>query len=283
MPPQVSADYKHLLQLGAFAGTIDPWAEAGKYFHQLHANLIGLLQDTLQPDLLDRGYYAGRETSLQIAENRSPDLFVLRQTVASSPPITWDYAATAAALRVEPGVLVGQNLPELDAVYIREMSNGELVTIVEIISPRNKTDHYAMQEYSAFRECKTHQQGINIVEIDLTRSMKRLLRDDLTSQVPYHIAIYLPQTAPRVITLEFGHPMKSFALPLRQDALAVHLQTLYDKAYYQGAIALQIQQQTHYRIIELPFPSLLTEQQKQTAIAKVAAWETQLATLQTSS
>jgi hypothetical protein len=68
--------YVELLMRGPFPGTIDPWAEAGRYFHQIHAGMIGALLEQLRLPLLRMGYVASREVSLQIAEGREPDMAV---------------------------------------------------------------------------------------------------------------------------------------------------------------------------------------------------------------
>jgi hypothetical protein len=43
-----SPEYIRLRQQGAFAGRIDPFAEAGRYFQQIHSGMINHLQDQLQ-------------------------------------------------------------------------------------------------------------------------------------------------------------------------------------------------------------------------------------------
>lgn len=89
-----AACVEHSLR-GPFPGATDPWAEAGRYFHQIHHNWITVLLSTLQRPLLERGYMAGREASLQILQRREPDVLIRREDAAPQPPFIWDYRQAA--------------------------------------------------------------------------------------------------------------------------------------------------------------------------------------------
>ena len=125
---QRSQEYIQVYKRGPFPGTIDPWAEAGRYFHQIHAGMIGALLAQLQDDLIARGYQAGRETSLQVMESTQPDVFIHRPRETHSPH-AWDYTAAAEAVLLEPGeALTGLQMPpELDAIFVKQIG-GTLVT-----------------------------------------------------------------------------------------------------------------------------------------------------------
>ncbi len=260
---------------GPFPGTVDPWTETGRYFHQIHNGMIHIMQETLQDQLLLMGYQAGKEASLQISIDRRPDIYV--ETRYEKPrSSTWDYAASAAAAQVEPGIAVVDEEPELDALQIFEIETGDLVTVVEIISPRNKTSIQDMSVYKYQRNELFLENGINVVEIDATRSIKRLLTHTLTTNHHYHIAIYLNDDLPRVHVNDFGEPLKRFALPLRGEVLPVETQSIYDRAYQNGAIAGLCLKATDYLASELPFPSTLNDEQRRAADNTVAQWKHEL-------
>lgn len=65
-----SKAYVECLKQGPFPGRIDPWAETGLYFQQIHSGMINDFLSTLSETLLMMGYLAGRERSLQIIEPR---------------------------------------------------------------------------------------------------------------------------------------------------------------------------------------------------------------------
>ncbi len=239
--------------------------------------MIGDLLTQIQDPLIELGYEAGRETSLQILERREPDIYVHREgsTIASTP--AWNYPEAAQQVLAEPGLAIDFELPELDAIYVRDFKSGDLVTIVAIVSPSNK-EQPVISEYGERRD-RLIRGGINIVEIDPTRSVKRLLQDALVATFAYHVAVYLPQQLPRVIGVDFGQPLKRVALPLRGEVVPMELQAAYDFAYQQSSIAGHIHSEDSYTEAKLPFRSLLTEEQSKEALRAVETWQQELARL----
>lgn len=276
MTDSVDAAFEHL-ERGPFPGLTDPWAENACYFQQLHSGIIGHLQVQLKRPLFHLGYMIGKETSLQIAEYRQPDLFVDAMTAHKEIKHDWNYAAAATTIEAEPGLVAQETLAnsDLQALLISDLQTGDLVTIIEIISPRNKTHTVDMLEYKAWRQRMVHQ-GVNIVEIDLTRSIKRLTENTLTRSSAYHAAIYLPQASPRVVIMPYHEPLCRVALPLRGEVVPMELQSAYDNAYRDGVIAGNILKDKGYALAELPFPSLLTAVQQQQAITIVSRWYAEL-------
>jgi Protein of unknown function (DUF4058) len=273
-----SEAYAKHLSRGPFPGRIDPWAEVGYYFHQIHPGLINSLIEQMQPTLLRMGYIIGREASLQIAAGREPDIYVQRTMDASLPEVRWDYGLAAAEILAEPGEVVEGDV-DMQAIHIKQAGTGRLVTIVEIISPNNKTKPNTIADYRTRRERLLFEHGINIVEIDLTRSVKRLLTDTLTTSASYHYAIYLPHDSPRVIGIHYGETLKRMALPLRGEVIPLELQPAYDTTYQTPSIAALILNNDHYREDLLPFPTLLTEDQRRAAWEKVTTWKQELTRL----
>lgn len=269
--------YVEHLTRGPFPGRVDPWGETGSYFPQIHSGIISHFLSQTRDSLLRMGYVASREASLHIADARSlPDVAVRQTSQKQTALPEWDYAAAARAAQTDPGMVVSLGIMEQEAIYIKWAEKGSLVTVVEIISPSNKTRPEAMLEYQERRNRLVQQEGVNVVEVDLTRSVKRLLQDVLVTLYAYHTAIYLPGALPRLIGMDFGQPLKPFALPLRGEVIAVETQAAYDYAYQQASTAAQIYNNGHYTIDELPFPSLLTPQQRQEVLQAVASWQDEL-------
>ncbi|MDX1993653.1 MAG: DUF4058 family protein, partial [bacterium] len=264
-------EYPHklveLLTIGPFPGRMDPWVEDPHYFEQIHSGIIHQMVEQIRPELLARGYYAALETSLQIENRREePDIYVGR----NRPQVyqSWDYAAAAEALKVEPG-LETLDFKVLKAVFIHDQF-AKLVTVVEVISPGNKTTTTALR----YREFRTDllKQGVNFVEIDITRSLKRMMENQWTTSTPYHVAVYLPEAVARVIGMDFDQPLKPFALPLRGEAIAIDTHSAYEKAYRSQGIAAQMEANAHYTLNQLPFPPTLAEDARQALIAQANDW-----------
>ncbi len=269
--------YVECLSQGPFPGQVDPWAEAAQYFHQIHGCMIGEMLERLRVPLLKMGYIASRETSLQVLEHSQPDVAVCHDQ--PSPSATWDYAAAAEAIQVEPGSLMQDAFPELEAVYIRQTDElNSLVTVLEVVSPGNKDRLADIAEYQDRRQRIVRDKRVNVVEIDLTRSVKRLVRDRKSALYAYHIAIHRPSEA-RLIGLDYGDPLQPFALPLVREVIGVETQQVYDASYRQASVAPQIEMQGDYGLANLPFPSLLTDTDKQGALNAVRAWQEKLKSL----
>lgn len=270
------ATYAELRKQGPFPGQIDPWAEAGRFFQQIHAGMIGHLLEQIQDPLESMGFLAGRETSLQIAERREPDLYIQQADESPLQPIeTWDYGLAAVEVLAEPGVLVEGDPPELDGLHIIEEQSGRLVTVVEIVSPRNKIDVQMIRDYRERRD-RLLRKGVNIVEIDPTRSVKRLLHGRTVDFYAYHVAVYLPLQEPRLIGIDFGEPLSRIALPLIESVVPMELQAAYDYSYQVARIAVHILEEERYAEADLPFPTLLTNKQRDEALKAVQVWQAEL-------
>jgi Protein of unknown function (DUF4058) len=273
-----STEYVKHLRNGPFPGRIDLWAEAGRYFQQIHSGMIENFLSQIQEPLMEMGYWAGKEVSLQVMEGRQPDVFVQNSTLKTEKLREWDYATAAAEILAEPGVIAESSV-ELQAIHVKEFESGDLVTIVEIVSPRNKTEPDEIAQYQDRRGRLLINQGVNVVEIDPTRSVKRLLNHDVTASHAYHTAVYLPGAWPRVIFNDVDEPLKRLALPLRVEVVPMELQQAYDHAYQIAAIANQILDNERYTEQDLPFPSLLTDEQCKTALRVVTRWRDELTKL----
>jgi Protein of unknown function (DUF4058) len=216
--------YYALLMRGPFLGLVDPWVEEDGFFHQIHAGMITNLARQLSLPLARLGYSISREPSLQVLENRRPDVVMTTSPVMPEVRDRINYAAAAVAVMVEPGIAIEMEALELDAIFIRRNNDHTLITVIEIISPRNKTSLPEMEAYQERRKRLLIGQDINVVEVDITRSSNRLLEHWLTREYPYHTAIFIPNNLTRVLVTAFGEPLKKFALPLRDEVLPVDLQ-----------------------------------------------------------
>jgi hypothetical protein len=265
--------YVQHLKTGPFPGQVDPWAESGRYFKQIHAGMIGNLADRLIDPLLEMGYLLTRETSLMIAEGRQPDIGIEQKRSANlEASQRWNYEAAAGAALAEPGIAVEWETAEQDGIAIRDFQTGALVTVIEVVSPRNKSDRQDLESYQEYRERLLRIKGVNVVEIDLTRSVKRLLDKELVATYAYHVAVYLPDSAARIVGMDYSERLKRIAIPLRGEVIAADVQDVYDHAYQSVSVAAQIYNAGQYREDTLPFPTLLTESQRRDALEKAQLW-----------
>jgi hypothetical protein len=269
--------YREYHLAGPFPHRFDPWVEKGYYFHQLHGAMIGELMRRLRDPLLDMGYVATREVSLQITEQgQQPDVAIRRRQRFPALPVTAGYGTLAAEIEVNPGVAIEWDMPELDALFIKRLADGVLVTVVEFISPGNKSDQAKARKYMRRRQALITEDSVNIVEIDLTRSRTRLFIASDAEAYPYHIAVYLPREPAHLIGMSFEQALERFALPLRGEVLKVDTQAIYTAAYQEIAASIQIYTDVGYQAAALPYPSLLTDVERERCLDAVAAWKAEV-------
>lgn len=269
----LSPEYVHHLTLGPFPDRVDPWSEDDYYFQQIHSSMIDNLIRQIKPQIVPIGYRIIKEASLQIAEGREPDISIQRVMNAKQPGIRWDYTLAAEELLADPGVIMEDEI-DLQAIHIKQVESGKLVTVLEVISPGNKTKPTLVQDYRMPRERLVLDFNVNVVEIDLTRSIKRLFNQK--TSFPYHVIVFLPGESPRHIEMDFDKPLSRIALPLHGTATPIELQPAYTQAYQDMGIAQQLDADEVYGDDHLPFPSLLTDAQRNDALAKVSKWQAEL-------
>jgi hypothetical protein len=275
--------YRALWRQGPFLNQLDPFAEASYYFQQLHGSLISVILDQISDTLLELGYIASREASIQIAQGRKPDITIRYGRELPAPAFDAQYSTLAGAIMADVGILVEEELElDLEALYIRATDTQDLITVIEIISPTNKRDLETIVRYRVERERLFLNQAVNVIEIDLTRSIKRLFDHVLTHQCPYHTVIHFAKRAIRLITYDWDASLTRLAVPLRQEVVPVELQLAYQQAYRQANLAPQLHTRRHYTAEHLPFPTLLTDAQRDSILHSVTAWQAALQAAHTS-
>lgn len=262
-----------LSKQGPFPNHFDPWLEKGHYFHQFHAHVLTTLFNSLVDSVMGLGYVLGREASVQIV-NSEPDLFV-RQPLDNPLP-----SRNFAAAILEIGLEVGETFEideeaELDRLFIKSVETGRVVTVLELVSPGNKNDEDKIQRYQARRQ-KLINNAIDIVEIDLTRSFKHLINNKIAQSHPYHIAIHQYDSSSRYWGMELEEPLKSFPLPLEGKAIPVELNRIYRQSYSELRISWQMFNDKHYTAENLPFPTTLSEEEREKLMAALDTWKNQL-------
>jgi hypothetical protein len=144
---------------------MDPYLEARSVWPDVHASLITYMREALQPQIRPN-YIARIGERLQLAQiggSYVPDLLLVKGVREPAPALTADKAAIAVD---EP-----QLLDTLDEAYrepfieIVARETGEVVTLIELLSPANKVgdgrDQYLKKQKDLLAT------KVNLVEIDL--------------------------------------------------------------------------------------------------------------------
>lgn len=126
---------------------------------------------------------------------------------------------------------------------VREVGTGEVVTVIELLSPKNKRAGKGRNAYESKRQ-QILSSSTHLVEIDLLRRGQpmRILGNDI--QATYRILVSRSNLRPQaeLYPFELPEPIPTFPLPLRQGDTepSVDLQALlhgvYDRAGFDLAI-----------------------------------------------
>jgi len=158
---------------GPFPG-MDPYLEDPAHWPDVHQSLITYIRDELQPYLRPR-YHARIGERVYILEPPHlfyPDVTIIRQplTVREPAPV---YAATAEAETEVVDLPVLVTLPPVEHrepyLEIVHAAGGEVVTVIEVLSPANKAPGEGHRLYRS-KQQELLDTPIHLVEIDLLSS-----------------------------------------------------------------------------------------------------------------
>lgn len=217
---------------------MNPYLENPELWPEVHHLLIGIIAESLNPQLLPKYRVAVEKRVYQMSGEEALLVGIPDVTVSRSRQTSQSNSANVAvaATRASP-VTVNVPIPmEFREGYleVRETATKEVVTVIEILSPANKITGKGRDTYIDKRETilgsRTH-----LVEIDLLRSGKPMPILDKRFPSRYRILISRSDCRPRADLYGFNlsDAIPAFSLPLRsEDSLPVlDLQALLDRVY----------------------------------------------------
>lgn len=204
----------------------------------VHNGLIAALRDELSP-LLRPSYYVALEERTYLEEPGElvlvgrPDLTVVDR---GGEEAASKRSPTQAVVEVE--LPIGAEVRET-FLELRTAGEGEVVTVVELLSPSNKRSGKGRRIYLDKRELVLSTRT-SLVELDLLRAGDPMPTVGPQVRSDYSILVSRVYRRPKADLLPFGlrDPIPSFLLPLRrgEDELTVELarvlHALYDRASY---------------------------------------------------
>jgi hypothetical protein len=183
---------------------MDPYLEDAKRWPAFHHQLAASLYQILLPSLVDR--YRARVNS---------------RTYTTELPL---FTSIIKEDRTE------------EFIELRDRSDGHLVTLIDIVSPANRTTSLGRDSYMATRTV-AEQQRAAIVEIDLVTQGQPMLdypRDNLPEH-DYTITVTRPSSPGKfeIYTSTIAKRLPKFRLPLAMDDkdTALELQDVFRRAY----------------------------------------------------
>ena len=224
---------------------MNPYLEV--QWSDVHTALIAYIRDALSEHLPD-DLRSLAEEHLTVMANGNEKSYRADIAVVdwdkNLPPL-WQpdkESGLESVAAAEPEVLVVE--PETNRwVEIRERT-GELVTVIEVLSPRNKTTPSGRKEY---RDKQTNliRSGINLVEIDLLRcgeyvglAEETLLRKHDPDQTRHIVTVFRAFCPNRreIYYCPLSKPLPTIRIPLRPSDpdTPLALQPLIDRSYQTG-------------------------------------------------
>jgi hypothetical protein len=223
---------------------MNPWLENPQLWRGVHQRLITAIGDELAARLEPR-YFVDVETHTYVARlpdapimMRYPDVAVLNlggPALAVAPT-----GATATPLIVD---LPPRETIEEPYLEIRLVPDGEVVTVLELLSHTNKRSGAERKSYLEKRELFLNA-GIHFVEIDLLRTWEPMPYTEKAANYHYRVFIHRDDQPQKAYLYCFNvlNAIPVFPLPLLPDDqeplidLGALLQAVYDRARYKLVI-----------------------------------------------
>ncbi len=236
---------------GPFPG-MDPYLEDPVRWPDVHQSLITYIRDELQPDLRPR-YYARigeRVYILQPPHALYPDVMITRQPRAVREPVP---AYGAAVAEVETEVMADApvlvTLPPVEHrepyVEIVHAAGGEVVTVIEVLSPANKAPGEGHRLYRR-KQQELLDTPIHLVEIDLlsTGLHTVVLAEESRADLPPHRYLICVRRGPErhhfeAYPIPLSKRLPRMRIPLKEPDpdVVLDVQAVLDRCYDNGGYA----------------------------------------------
>lgn len=221
---------------------MNPYLELPELWHQVHNRLIVAIADIITPQIVPKYRVSIEERVYTSVDDSS--LVGIADVAVSSGNFSSSSTRLSPAIVAEP-IKVKVPIPEEVTerfLAVRVTQTGEIVSVIEVLSPKNKRDKAGRDAYESKRE-KILASTTSLVEIDLLRGGKPMpiLGD---SGKGYRILVSRGYNRHDADLYRFGlrDSIPVFPVPLRQgdSEAVVDLQRLIDEIYQRARFDLAI-------------------------------------------
>jgi hypothetical protein len=226
---------------------MNPYLENPLFWSEIHNLLIAAIFRRLNPQLRPKYRVAIEKRVYQTIDEDSLLVGVADVAVQSIQKMPLpEPASVAVASPVVEAVTVDVTMPEtVKETYleVRDVATQEVVTVIEILSPKNKRSGEGRNAYVKKR-LQVLGSYTNLVEVDLLRDGKPIQQLQNNIQTDYRILVSRASKRPKADLYAFNlqNPIPSFALPLREGDTEplLEIQTLISELYNEGNYDLVI-------------------------------------------
>jgi len=242
---------------------MDPFIESQRW-QDFHTTFITILREMLTPRVRPRYVVEVAQYVYLAREEQDPDRLVEPDLAIVDTAQTWTSEPAGSggtALAVQPvvhTVLVPQRFRQA-YLTIRNREFQEVVTVIEVLSPWNKTPGDGRTEYLVKRT-NVYLTPAHLVELDLLRGGQRLPTREPLAPADYYAFVCRKQRLPKVDVFAWTlqQALPPIPIPLAGDDpdvvldLQVAFTTTYDRAGYDYAL-------NYRRPVEPPLPPAVAE------------------------
>ena len=223
---------------------VDPYLENSEFWPEVHHRLITAIADAIGPALRPK-YRVAIEKRIYLSDAEDSDFLAIPDVKIFSKASTGGQStATATLLHPEPITVTVPILEEAREGYLelREVGTNRVITVIEILSPKNKRGGKGREEYENKRQ-EVLRSASHLVEIDLLRAGKPMPITGGTN-TDYRILVSRGNRRPRAQLYAFTvrEEIPPFLLPLQPgDAeVYVELQALFSGVYDRAGFDLSL-------------------------------------------
>jgi len=226
---------------------MNPYLENPELWPEVHHWILTLLAESLIPQLRPKYRVAVEKRVYHDTDRNSvligiPDVAIARSL---KPTIQESSNIAVASPPVKP-VTVNIPIPEeIRETYleVREVATGEVITVIELLSPKNKRQGEGRKAYQTKR-LQILGSSTHLVEIDLLRGGESMPILDNNIKSDYRILVSRSQLRPRAELYPFNLPeaIPAFLLPLQKEDIEplVDLQNVIQDLFDRAGLDLAI-------------------------------------------
>lgn len=209
---------------------VDPYLENPEFWPEVHHRLITAIAIAIGPALRPK-YRSAIEKRIYLSEAEDSDLLGIPDVTATLP-------------HSQPMTVTVPILEEAREGYLelREVGTNRVITVIEILSPKNKRTGKGREEYENKRQ-EVLRSTSHLVEIDLLRAGRQMPVTGGTN-TDYRILISRANRRPKAQLYAFAvrEEIPAFFLPLQpgDTEFQVDLQALFSGVYDRAGFDLSI-------------------------------------------
>ncbi|WP_413172855.1 DUF4058 family protein [Anabaena azotica] len=226
---------------------MNPYLEHPELWPEVHSRLIIAIADAIFPHLRPKYRVAVEKRVYQMTDGNSvligiPDVTIARSSKPTNPESSHIAVASPPVEPVTVNIPIPEEIRE-SYLEVREVATGEVVTVIELLSPKNKRPGEGRNAYQNKRQ-QILGSSTHLVEIDLLRGGESMPILDDKIKSDYRILVSRSQLRPRAELYPFNlqEPIPAFLLPLKKGDieplvdLQNVIQDLFDRAGFDLAI-----------------------------------------------